>query len=210
MLYLATLAILAAPPHNPDPTLWYLTRAAAVSGYVLLMVAVDLGMLRSMARELSVRVSWVLDETHQFVSLLAGAFVAIHLLALAFDPAVPFSPLNLLLPLGQPYKPVPVDLGVLALYALAVVLVSSWLRRRMSQRTWRILHYAGFVVFFLVTLHGLLAGSDSAQPWMHALYVGGAASVLFLVVMRIFAQPGARTDMPSAPSRQAREGSSAS
>lgn len=192
MPYLTALGTVALAARTADPTLWYVTRAAAVSAYVLLLVAVDLGMLRSMARELSVRVSWLLDELHQFISLLAAAFVALHLLALLFDPFIRFSPLNLLLPLGQPYKPLPVDLGVLALYALAVVLASSWLRRRMSQRTWRGLHYASFAVFFLVTLHGLLAGSDAAQPWMHALYVGAAASVLFLVVARIFAQPRER------------------
>lgn len=192
MPYLTALGTVALAARTADPTLWYVTRAAAVSAYVLLLVAVDLGMLRSMARELSVRVSWLLDELHQFISLLAAAFVALHLLALLFDPFIRFSPLNLLLPLGQPYKPLAVDLGVLALYALAVVLASSWLRPRMSQRTWRGLHYASFAVFFLVTLHGLLAGSDAAQPWMHALYVGAAASVLFLVVARIFAQPRER------------------
>jgi sulfoxide reductase heme-binding subunit YedZ len=202
MPYLAALATLALVARAADPTLWYVTRAAAVSAYVLLLLTVDLGMLRSVARELSGRVSWLLDELHQFISLLAAAFVALHLLALLFDPFISFSPLNLLLPLGQPYRPVPVDLGVLALYALGVVLVSSWLRRRMSQRTWRTLHNASFAVFFLATLHGLLAGSDAGQPWMHALYVGAAASVLFLVVARIFAQPSERAqDTPVTPRR---------
>lgn len=202
MPYLAALTTVAVAARTADHTFWYVTRAAAVSAYVLLLLAVDLGMLRSIARELSVRVSWILDELHQFISLLAAAFVALHLLALLLDPFISFSLLNLLLPLGQPYRPVPVDLGVLALYALGVVLVSSWLRRRMSQRTWRGLHYASFAVFFLVTLHGLLAGSDAGQPWMHALYIGAAASVLFLVVARIFAPPGERAQSkPVTPGR---------
>lgn len=197
---LVALATVALAARTADPTLWYVTRAAAVSAYVLLLLAVDLGMLRSMARELSVRVSWMLDELHQFISLLAAAFVALHLLALLFDPFIRFSLLNLLLPLDQPYKRVAVDFGVLALYGLAVVLISSWLRRRMAQRTWRGLHYISFAVFFLVTLHGLFAGSDAAQPWMHALYVGAAASVLFLVVARIFAQPRERAQgSPATP-----------
>lgn len=196
---LVTVASVASASRTADPTLWYVTRAAAVTAYVLLLLAVDLGILRSMAHELSVRVSWMLDEVHQFISLLAGAFVALHLLALLFDPFIPFSPLNLLLPLDQPYKRIAVDLGVLALYGLVVVLVSSWLRRRIAQRTWRRLHYVSFAVFFLITLHGLLAGSDAGQPWMHALYVGAAASVLFLVVVRIFAQPRERERAQGSP-----------
>ena len=170
-----------------NPTLWYVTRAAAVSSYVLLTLTVALGILRTLARDLRVRVSWALDELHQFLALLAGAFVALHLIALLFDPVVPFGLINLLLPIAEPYQPFAVDLGVLGFYALLIVLISSWLRRRMAYRVWRVLHYTSFVVFFLVTLHGLLAGSDAAEPWMRALYIGSAAAVVFLVVMRLLA-----------------------
>lgn len=183
---------------QPSPTLWYVTRAAAVSAYVLLALAVALGVFRSLARDLSVRVGWPLDELHQFLSLLAGAFVVLHLVTLALDPFIHFSLANLLLPLGQPYRPLATDLGVLGLYALAVVLVSSWLRRRMSYRLWRGIHYAGFLTFFLVTLHGLLAGADASTPWMHGIYIGAAAAIVFLVFVRVFA-PSRDTDPASAP-----------
>jgi DMSO/TMAO reductase YedYZ heme-binding membrane subunit len=66
-----------------------------------------------------------------------------------------------------------------------VVLVSSWLRRRISYRLWRRLHYVSFVTFVLVTLHGLLAGSDAGEPWMRAVYYGASAAVGFLVLMRL-------------------------
>lgn len=183
---------------QPSPALWYVTRAAGIVAYILLAVTVALGIFRSLARELSVRVGWVLDELHQFIALLAGAFVILHLGTLVLDSYIRFSVVNLLLPLGQPYRPVATDLGVLGFYALAVVLVSSWLRRRMSYRLWRGLHYASFVTFFLVTLHGLLAGADASQPWMHGIYIGAAAAVVFLVVVRIFA-PTNDTDPASAP-----------
>lgn len=187
--------VAATDPHA-DPTFWYLTRAAAMTAYVLLVVTVDVGILRSIASALRVRASWALDELHQFVALLAAAFVALHLLFLLLDPFLPFTLANLLLPLDQPFKQIPVDIGVLAFYALAIVLVSSWLRRSISYRTWRSLHYVSFVLFALVTLHGLFAGSDSGLPWTHALYIGSASSVVFLTVMRLLTR-GASASAPS-------------
>jgi methionine sulfoxide reductase heme-binding subunit len=175
----------ASAGSGADPTLWYITRAAGVSAYVLLAVVVDLGILRSLARQLGERVSWVLDEVHQFLALLAAAFVALHLGVLLFDPFITFSVANLLLPLGEPYQSLGVGLGVLGLYALVVVLISSWLRRYISHRLWRGLHYGSFGVFILVTLHGLLSGSDSGLGWLRSVYFAALASMLFLTVMRL-------------------------
>ena len=168
-----------------DPRLWYVTRAAGVAAYVLLAVAVDLGIFRSLARQLGEPVSWALDEFHQFLTLLAAGFVLLHLVALAFDPFIHFTPRNLLLPLDQPYRQLAVDLGVLALYALAVVLLSSWLRHRLSYGIWHGLHYLGFAAFALVTAHGVLAGADGGAGWMRAIYIAAAASAAFLIGMRV-------------------------
>jgi methionine sulfoxide reductase heme-binding subunit len=172
-----------------NPTLWYVTRAAGVSAYVLLAVVVDLGILLSLARQLSTRVSWVFDELHQFLALLAAALVALHLGVLLFDPFITFSLVNLLLPFAEPYQPLGVSLGVLGLYALLVVLVSSWLCRFISHRLWRGLHYSTFAVFLLITVHGLLAGSDAGLGWMRAVFFAATASTLFLTAMRLVLQP---------------------
>lgn len=180
----------ASSASSASPALWYVTRAAAVSAYLLLTMTVALGMLRSLARDLAIRVGWALDDIHQFLALLTGAFVLLHLATLVLDPYIPFSLANLLIPFAEPYRPLATDLGVLALYGLAAVLFSSWLRRRMSYGLWRGIHYASFGTFFIVTLHGLLAGADAGTPWMHAIYIGAAAAVLFLVVVRILAPTG--------------------
>ena len=79
-----------------------------------------------------------------------------------------------------------VNLGVFALYSVSVVALSSWLRRFVAHRTWRALHYVSFVAFALVTLHGWLGGSDAGEPWMRGLYFASAASVVFLIFVRLF------------------------
>jgi methionine sulfoxide reductase heme-binding subunit len=172
---------------TPSPTLWYVTRTMAVSSYIALTLAVMLGMVRSIARTSREGVSWVVDELHQFVATVAGLLVVGHLVSLRLDPFLPFSWTNLLLPLNEPYRPLAVIIGVFALYAMAVTLVSSWLRRHMRYGFWRTLHYVSFIAFALVTLHGLLAGSDAQEPWMRGIYAFSAGAVAFLVLMRLFA-----------------------
>jgi methionine sulfoxide reductase heme-binding subunit len=206
---LASLSLtLAATSATANPFLWYVTRAAATSAYITLSVTVIIGLFRSLARVSRLRNSralWLLDELHPYLAVLTLALVVFHLLSLIFDPLIPFSVLNLLLPFDQPYRPLAVDLGVLALYGLAVVWLSSWARRRIADASWRALHYTSFIAFVLVTLHGIFAGSDSGEPWMLAFYLGISGVVTLLILARIF-WPEARRANTSrvAPARRSR------
>jgi methionine sulfoxide reductase heme-binding subunit len=174
-----------------DPTLWYLTRALAVAAYVALSLSIALGMLRSIARTSRERLSWIFDEMHQFIALLAGIFVIGHLLTLVFDPFLTFTFANLYIPIDEPYRPQAVSYGVFALYGMVSLLFSSWWRRNLPYGFWRALHYVSFVAYALVTLHGFQAGSDSSEPWMIAIYGGSVSAILFLIVIRLIArQPG--------------------
>jgi predicted ferric reductase len=187
---LSSLSVtLAAASTTTNPLLWYVTRAAATSAYVTLSVTVIFGLFRSLARVSRLRnprVLWLLDELHPYLAVLTLALVALHLLSLIFDPLIPFTLLNLLLPFDQPYRPLAVDLGVLALYGLAVVWLSSWMKRRITYASWRTLHYVSFAAFVLVTLHGIFAGTDSSAPWMRVLYLGTSGVVALLTLARIF------------------------
>ena len=181
-----------------NPFFWYVTRAAALSSYIVLTVVVLLGISRSLVRLSGSRASWVLDEIHQFLALLVAALVGLHLLSLLLDPLIPFSLLNFMLPFAEPYRPFAADLGVFALYGLVIVLLSSWLRRYLKYASWRTLHYTSFAVFLLVTAHGVLAGSDSGQPWMILVYLGATISVIVMTLIRLLWLPKERP-VPARP-----------
>jgi predicted ferric reductase len=182
-----TLAAAAAGQSNT--TMWYLTRTSAMAAYAVLTVLVALGLLRSTARISGERLSWIVDEVHQYLGTIFGVLVGLHLLTLFYDPFISFTATNFILPLNEPYRPLAVGLGVVALWTVVVILASSWMRRHIPYRFWRILHYLGFVAFALVTLHGLFAGTDTSALWMRALYGGSAAAIGFLVLMRLLIRP---------------------
>ncbi len=182
----------ASAKASGDPTLWYITRAAAISAYALLALGVVLGLARSALRAARIGALgsiWLLDGLHPFAAILAAAFIALHLVTLVFDPVVPFSLANLVLPVGEPYAPLATSLGVLSLYGIAMLLFSSWLRRALPYSFWRGLHSISFAAFALVTLHGILAGTDTSQPWMRAVYGVSGAMVMLLVLVRLLARP---------------------
>jgi len=182
----ATQTQLTSAATTANPFMWYATRAAAVSAYILLTLTVVMGLARSLTHAARVRVSWLVEENHQILAVIMAVFVALHLLTLLLDPLIPFSVINLILPVNEPYSPVAVSLGVIALYGMVAVLVSSWMRGKLSYRSWRTLHYASFITFWLVTAHGVFSGSDTSQPWMYIIYIVSSVIVAGGLLLRMF------------------------
>jgi sulfoxide reductase heme-binding subunit YedZ len=93
---------------------------------------------------------------------------------------------------------------VFSVYGLVIVLLSSWLRRYIKYTSWRALHYTSFAVFLLVTLHGVLAGSDSGEPWMILVYLGATVAVILMTLGRILWLPEDTlySARPTPPSRR--------
>jgi hypothetical protein len=70
------------------------------------------------------------------------------------------------------------------MYAMVMVLVSSWVRRRYSSQLWRRLHMAAAPAFALALLHGVFAGADATRRWMYLTYVVTGSIVAFLLLLR--------------------------
>jgi len=179
-------ALMPALGSFSGPFLWYVTRATGISAYVVLTLVVFLGSLRSIARVSQEQISWVVDELHQFCSVLAGILVLGHMVALLLDPFIPFTLINLILPIHEPYNPPAVTYGIFGLYAMFILLASSWLRRQIPYAIWRSVHYISIPAFILFTLHGMMAGSDAKEQWNVGLYAGASAAVAFMLILRIF------------------------
>jgi predicted ferric reductase len=194
----ARLGIVVVDLQRPDTHwFWYLSRAAGLSAYLALTLSVAWGLLLStnladkwIARGRSV-------ELHKWISAVALALILAHALVLVGDPFVRFDLVDLLVPGASQYRQLAVALGVLSAYGTVSVLGSFWLRRLIGQRTWRAVHILAFPTFGLVTLHGMLAGSDSATLWMRLVYLLSTAIVLWLVTYRLLARSAARASSGS-------------
>ncbi len=182
-----------------DWAAWYLTRAMATVAYILLSAATIWGLLLStkLVKE------WVPAPLalalHSALSWLAVGLGVGHALLLLADTYFHYTLADLLIPFIGPYEPLWVGLGTLALYGLALISASFWIRSRLGTTWWRRLHYSTFAFYVLVTAHGLMAGSDSGKPQMQIMYAVSALLVLFLTNVRWIGVAMARSAQQQRP-----------
>ena len=73
----------------------------------------------------------------------------------------------------------------MSFYLLAVVAFSFYVRKQLTPRRWRLVHFASFATFALALLHGITSGSDTTTPWALALYWSTSGVFVFLLVYRV-------------------------
>lgn len=176
--------------------IWLLTRSAGVGAYLMLYLAVAWGLLATtslVTKRVSKRSS---TAFHGFVASAGLFLLALHLTGLLLDRFVRFDLLDLLIPFHATFRPFPLALGIVAMFATVIVLASSWTRKLLRPSLWRTIHLLAVPAFAMALLHGLLAGSDSARPGMTILYWVTGFSVLFLVLVRGLTARPSRAQRP--------------
>ncbi len=177
---------------EPSPkAYWYLSRASAIVAYVLLWISMALGIAitNRLAR------LWpggpTATDVHQHASLLGLAVAMFHGLILVGDQYTHFGLWRVLVPFATAgYRPLWVGLGQVALYALAFVDLSFYVRRGLGRRSWRLIHFLSYAVFALGLIHGVMSGTDAGSVWAQWMYWGSGGSLLFLTIYRVIAARG--------------------
>lgn len=173
---------------NAPQAFWFLSRASALVAYGLLWLSMCLGLLitNKLAR------LWpggpLAFDLHQHTSLLSLAFALFHGLILLGDRYLNIAAWQIALPFGMSaYRPFWVGMGQMGFYALGVVAFSFYLRKQITWRVWRLIHFLSFATYLLTLLHGIASGTDSPALWAQGLYWGSGGVILFLGFYRILA-----------------------
>ena len=153
-------------------TWWYVNRAAGLVAWVLLSASIVMGLLlSSKALGKRVRPNWTQD-LHRGLSGLAVVFVGVHVAGAIGDSYIHFGAADVLVPFASGWRPIAIAWGVVSAYLLAAVELTSLLRKRLSKRAWRAVHFASFPLFVTATLHGVTAGTEGGTT------IGVAAAAL--------------------------------
>jgi len=178
---------------------WYVARSSGIVAWALLTTSVTLGLWLSLRlTRKRPRPAWTLD-LHRFVGGLAVVFTGVHLAGLVLDSYVHFGVRELLIPGASSWRPVPVTLGVVGVYFLLAIEVTSLLMRWLPRKVWRGVHFTSYALFLFATVHMFAAGTDASSPAMHWAGIGACAVVGYLTLARVLMGRPRRTALPTEP-----------
>jgi predicted ferric reductase len=124
-------------------------------------------------------------DLHRFLGGLATIFVGVHVLGIVADSYTHFGLSDVLVPFASNWHPVAVAWGIVGIYLLAAVELTSLARRHLPRRAWRAIHVASFPLFFTATVHALAAGTDAHNRLFRLLLLGVTALVGALTIRRL-------------------------
>jgi DMSO/TMAO reductase YedYZ heme-binding membrane subunit len=152
--------ILAQNPIVHDQRYWIMSRSSAIAAYIVLTIVMVLGNLLSNPRN---KDKWKLSKYllpwHQAFITATYTLVILHLCFTAIDPKSGVSFKQMWFPIHSLYHPYPMLAGTIGLYLLILIGFTASIRKRFKK--WLNIHRLSVTIWFLVTFHGFMGGSDS-------------------------------------------------
>lgn len=180
---------------NSSTALWYMSRATGVVALLLLTAVLLLGLLVTRQGRLPGLPKFAVSGLHRNLSLLATAFVAIHVLSAVTDGYVNIPVTAAVVPLASSYERVWLGLGAVSFDLMLAAVITSLLRRHLSRRVWRAVHLTAYVSWPVAWVHSLFSSTDMRHGALFLLAIVCAVAVLAAVIWRLAA---AGNDVPRA------------
>jgi DMSO/TMAO reductase YedYZ heme-binding membrane subunit len=139
---------------------WYVARSSGIVAWALVVATIAWGLLLA-TKVLGRRPgpAWLLS-LHRYLGALTVVFVAVHVGAVLVDSYTDFGITDVLIPFTGTWHPVAVAWGIVGMYLLAAIEITSLLRHRLSKRVWHAIHLLSYLLFAVTTVHMLTAGTD--------------------------------------------------
>ncbi len=167
------------------PGLWYATRAAGLVTLVLLTASVVMGVLITVRFSSPRWPRFLTVGMHRNLGLLVLVFLALHVGTTVADTYTSISLRDAVVPFAGTYKTFWLGLGAVASDLAIALTVTSVLRQRLGYRTWRAVHWCGYLCWPVAVMHGAGIGTDRSTPWVSYLTFGCVAAVFGAVAIRI-------------------------
>ncbi len=164
---------------------WYVARSSGLVAWFFLVATLILGTLASgkLVERKGAR-RWLLD-LHPYLAGLSLLLVALHITAILADHIVPFTWTDAIVPFASTWRPVAVAWGVIGLWLLAAIQITSLARKHMPKRVWHAIHLTSYGLCAVTTIHAVTAGTDLGVPIVAEAVSGCVALAMALSVVRL-------------------------
>lgn len=164
-------------------SVWTITRAAGITSFLLLFLSMVFGILQGYPN-LTPKTKATFYTLHESTSWFGLLIAGLHTLVLLFDKYVGYSIGELFVPFSESAKPVLTGIGTIAFYLMAILIVTSDFRNKMSKKVWKTIHYLSVLCFAGALWHGIFMGTDTKYFVVQFMYWATGFSVILLVLLR--------------------------
>jgi DMSO/TMAO reductase YedYZ heme-binding membrane subunit len=180
---------------NSSTVLWYTSRATGVVALLLLTAVMLIGLLITRQGRLPGLPRFAVSGLHRNLSLLATAFVVVHVITAVVDGYVNIPILSAVIPLTSPYERLWLGIGAVSFDLMLASVVTSLLRGRLSRKAWRAVHLTAYVCWPVAWVHSVFASGDLQGGFLLVIAIVCAVAVIAATLWRVAA---AARDVPRA------------
>lgn len=162
---------------------WYLIRAFGLiaAGLLVFLIISGVGLITGFTFRL-----WEPIKAWAVHKALAIAFmfsIAGHVLFLLVDKYQPYTLTMVLVPfLGSTW----LTLGILAMYLLIIIVISSLMIIDTKKYLWKFIHLLSYLAVIFVYFHVLNMGTDLRSGWLRDVWIGFGILIVFSMIVRLF------------------------
>lgn len=161
---------------------WYVARSSGIVAFLLLYLVIFLGLaIRTPGLKKIIQPCYSYP-IHCWLSIQALLFALIHSLSLLFDNFFTFSLRDIFIPFAFQSEKLNTNLGIIGLYLMIIIVISSYARRFIGQKLWRIFHFLNIVLYIFVVIHAFLLGTDLKIPLIRNIFIWLNAFLVFLML----------------------------
>jgi predicted ferric reductase len=171
------------------PYLWYATRATGIAAMLLFTLVVCLGALVTTRAGGTFIGRFEVNEIHRSISFSAIVFLIIHIVTTILDTFVSTGPISAVVPFTSSYKTLPVSLGTVAFDLIVAVWISSLMKVRIKNVTWRFIHWFSWLAWVTSLVHAYTTGTDARHGIVFVALIASTLAGVAAALWRIFARP---------------------
>lgn len=168
------------------PWAWYFSRASGLVAFILLYISIFLS--------LTLRVSFLRNlfaplyamQAHCWISLQATILALIHAVVLIFDKFFGLNLVDIFIPFASNYEKNLVALGILSFYLMLILVATSYGKKYISQKTWRMVHFLNIILYVVVVLHAYYLGTDMQNDIVKNIFVYSNVFLVLLMLVNMF------------------------
>jgi sulfoxide reductase heme-binding subunit YedZ len=164
---------------------WYMSRATGIVALILLTAVFVLGIAVRGKSTLPGLPRFGTTDLHRNISLLAVAFVAVHVLTAVLDSFVHIPLLAAVVPFSSGYERLWLGIGAVGFDLMLALIVTSLLRGRLNPRLWRAIHLTAYLCWPIALVHSVFASKDLRQFPMMFIAIASVVLIIAAVAWRV-------------------------